>query len=406
MQHRTRNRAAFTLLEVMIAMALTLFVMVILSQAFVSSLDTFSGMKGIGDMQQALRTATVLLTDDLASDHFDGKRRLSDVDAAGNQLIVTQKPQAGFFAVKRGSAPSLVGPGYIFEGSDASGMPSYRAVDQMLYMTVKRKGNRQENYFTTPVSGAPNVLSAFFAPNIKMAYNVTTNPDLQLSSWTQQYNPVTNPTQGFFASQWAEVVWYLFPTGTTEEPTIPGGSGTPTFGLYRAQFVMVPDPNIAAMELNKVNWPLPNAAPLTTSTFAGLSCVPAGGSKLTFYSPADAALGQRMLPNFSTFTAAAANPIFDPRAKAVSTLVCPNVISFHVQVMPTDQTAAAWGVPPRTFIDIPAFSPTPTYDTTQFTPAGIAAGYPQGGLKGISVTLRVWDHGTRQTRQTTVMQDL
>jgi len=397
MQHRTRNRAAFTLLEVMIAMALTLFVMVILSQAFVSSLDTFSGMKGIGDMQQALRTATVLLTDDLASDHFDGKRRLSDVDAAGNQLIVTQKPQAGFFAVKRGSAPSLVGPGYIFEGSDASGMPSYRAVDQMLYMTVKRKGNRQESFFTTKVgatgiAGEGGALVTFFGLNLKTAYNVTTNPDLQLSTWTVQYNPVANPTQGFYSSQWAEVLWYLLPTGTTDEPSNPNGTGTPTFGLYRLQFVMVPD--------SSIGWQQPGTpttqgvsdkfANALEPTFAGLSCLPGASGRLAFFSPADAALGKRVFANFLTFPPAMASPFTNPRAAVTSTLVCPNVTSFHIQVMPLGST---------TFIDVPNNG---TYDTTQFS----VAGYPVGGLKGISVTLRVWDHGTRQTRQTTVMQDL
>ena len=37
-----RSRQAFTLVEVLVAMALTMFVMVILSQAFVAGLDTFS----------------------------------------------------------------------------------------------------------------------------------------------------------------------------------------------------------------------------------------------------------------------------------------------------------------------------------------------------------------------------
>ena len=50
-----RSRAGFTLIELMVAMALTVFIMVILSQAFILSLDTFSGMKGIGDMQQIFR---------------------------------------------------------------------------------------------------------------------------------------------------------------------------------------------------------------------------------------------------------------------------------------------------------------------------------------------------------------
>src|ERR1700676_542928 len=72
------ERAAFTLVEMMVAMTLTIFVMVILSQCFVQGLETFSGLKAIGDMQEELRTATTLLRADLSLDHFEGKRRLSD----------------------------------------------------------------------------------------------------------------------------------------------------------------------------------------------------------------------------------------------------------------------------------------------------------------------------------------
>jgi prepilin-type N-terminal cleavage/methylation domain-containing protein len=69
------HRRGFTLVEMMVAMALTVFVMVILSQCFVAGLETFSGLKAIGDMQEQLRTATNMLRADLSADHFEGKRR-------------------------------------------------------------------------------------------------------------------------------------------------------------------------------------------------------------------------------------------------------------------------------------------------------------------------------------------
>ena len=58
-------RQAFTLIEVLVAMALTMFIMMILSQAFVAGLDTFSGLKAIGDLNADLRTASTLLKSDL-----------------------------------------------------------------------------------------------------------------------------------------------------------------------------------------------------------------------------------------------------------------------------------------------------------------------------------------------------
>ena len=53
-------RPGFTLVEMMVAMGLTIFLMVILSQCFVQGLETFSGLKTIGDMQEELRTAMTL----------------------------------------------------------------------------------------------------------------------------------------------------------------------------------------------------------------------------------------------------------------------------------------------------------------------------------------------------------
>ena len=46
-----RKRQGFTIVELLVAMALTLFTMAILSQAFVTSLEVFSQLKGIGDME-------------------------------------------------------------------------------------------------------------------------------------------------------------------------------------------------------------------------------------------------------------------------------------------------------------------------------------------------------------------
>src|SRR6516165_7567863 len=99
---RVESRRGFTVIELMVAMALTLFIMVILSQAFIASLDTFSGLKGIADMQANLRAAEVLLRDDLSQDHFEGKRWLSSQTTANSTPdLAARHPQAGFFALRR-----------------------------------------------------------------------------------------------------------------------------------------------------------------------------------------------------------------------------------------------------------------------------------------------------------------
>lgn len=375
---RTHTRAGFTLVELMVAMALTLFVMVILSQAFVLSLETFSGMKGVGDMQQNLRVATVLLRDDLSQDHVEAKRRLSD------PMIVAQPPQAGFLAVMQRSAVGSAS--YVDEGMDTNGMKSYRATDHVLYMTVKRRGNRQENFFTTALPGLPAVLNVFFAPANNTAYNVSPT-DLADSTLTIPYAGVS---PAYYSSQWAEVVYYLKRTGSTEEPHNPTSViGTPTFGLYRSQFVMVPDGT-------NVSNKLPNG--LQDTTFLGISCnANAVTGKLDFFSPADAAgynaaptpVVKRIMPQF--------NPAVAPTSRVLlnEALVLPNVISFQVQIMPAVATAPA----NLTFVDVP----NNVYDSAQLTNAAYTNTF---GLKAVQITLRVWDPGTRQTRQVTVVQDL
>ena len=361
---RARTRAGFTLIELMVAMALTLFIMVILSQAFVTALDTFSGMKAIGDMQYNLRTAMVMVRDDLSQDHFEGKRRLSDLTVTNSVELGAHHPQAGFFAMRRPTVP-------IGEGA-ANGIVSFRAVDQVIYMTVKRKGNRQESFFNTALQGSAGDLGLFFSQ--QTAYDVPF-ADLPFSTQTQPYSG--GPT-GFYASQWAEVLYFLIRTGSTEQPNDPTSTlGTPTYGLYRAQFVMVPDGTNLANKFSNEK----------IGTFTGISCNPAPGSlTLSFYSPEDAARGQRLIPDLAAF-----NPADPPnRIRTGATLVCPNVISFLVQSMllPSDATFG---------------NLTGIYDTTKF---GGVDGYSTVGLKGVQVTLRVWDNRTRQTRQATLAQDL
>ncbi len=388
---QSRSRPGFTLIEMMVAMALTLFVMVILSQAFILSLEAFSQLKGIGDMQSNLRTAENLLRDDLSQDHFEGKRRLSDRTLTGGSQLVAFPPQEGFLAVARFSACDFSGtPGspFVYEGDDVNGMSSFRAFNHVLYMSVKRKGNQQENFFTASLVGAPADLATFFSS--QTAYN-TAPGNLATSTLT---TPYSGGPSAFYGSQWAEVLYYLVRIGSTEEPSNPASTmGTPTFALYRAQFVMVPNGTNLAGKFG-------NGLELTT--FQGLSCNPSAGG-LVFNSPADVAKGQRVLPDISTFAPGFVVPpgpsrLINGNFAVRETLVLPNVVSFQVQTMNLSDAV---------FDDMPPVAPGTLnspylYDTTKF---GVA-GYATNGLKGIRVTLRVWDNKTRQTRQVSVVQDL
>ena len=66
----SRARTGFMLVELLVAMALIVFVMAILSESFSAGAAAFRNLKAIGDMAERLRTAAVLLRRDLAETHF------------------------------------------------------------------------------------------------------------------------------------------------------------------------------------------------------------------------------------------------------------------------------------------------------------------------------------------------
>lgn len=419
------KRPAFTLIEMLVAMALTLFIMVIISQAFVTALEVFSGLKGIGDLQSNLRTASTLMQSDLAQDHFEGKRKLSDPN------LLTDRPREGFFYIQ--ISPNLL------EGGDADGMLSYRSPQSAisksdaLYFTIKMRGNRRENFMS-------------------YRFRNSASPDFSLSPLVDVNYPRTNPLKGspnFFNqpvdalfqdqsltynTQWAEVAWYLYRWGSTVEPEIQFSNlGTPLYRLYRAQYLLVPN-NVPANE----NYLLPAVPAINTAIrettksiylvnppydYSGVSCFPGvprtganipnpdsappvpapDNSYLFFASPADVAdppspkfpLGKRTLTTRGeTLTTVALN----------STLVLNNVVSFHVRPMPSsglfagtfqDYYSLQGQIPP---VVAPNSAPAPTtYDTSAS---------PTAGIRALQIIIRAWDPNSQQTRQITIVQDM
>ena len=102
-----RRRQGFTLVELLVAMALIIFIMAILSQAFGAAMTTFRNLKASGDMAEKLRATTQLLQRDLGADHFEGKKRLSDPN-----FWLNGPPQQGFFQILQGRAGTSEASGY------------------------------------------------------------------------------------------------------------------------------------------------------------------------------------------------------------------------------------------------------------------------------------------------------
>lgn len=351
------RRQGFTLVEMLVAMALTMFVMVILSQAFIAALDTFRGLKAIGNMEEGLRTAVNNLRLDLQQNHFEGKRRLSDLQL-GQPLI-----RQGFFAIYQGAAATS-------EGTDADGFTSYRTASHSLHFSIRLDGNRQENFLV--------------AGNSTFATSFGQSPD---SVWQQSGN---------FNSQWGEIAYFLRPQGTTDQPNSGSSAtgGTPLYKLYRSQFALVP-------RSDQVNGTIDADSTLFNSAnpqHQTVGCSGVAGGKVTFYSPDDLAAGSRTFNPASPLFASP--PYVDSTGLRGATLLLNNVVSFDVQVMKNNFTKSnqQWSLDS----DFGYLASSP-FDSKN-TPGDFQV--DQFRIHAIQISIRVWDLATQQTRQITFIQDM
>src|SRR5262245_29548405 len=174
-----RRRSGFTIVELLVAMALIIFIMAILAEAFSAGLGTFRRLKAIGDMNERLRIASSIIRRSLAADHFEGKKRLSDRD-----FWKDGPPREGFFRLYQGSAGTQ-------EGTDIDGNASYRATDHGLHFAVKLRGNNRGDFFRAAVPAAGSSLLLLPLPDSRF----------------QEAGDST------FCSPWAEVALFLKDTG-------------------------------------------------------------------------------------------------------------------------------------------------------------------------------------------------
>jgi prepilin-type N-terminal cleavage/methylation domain-containing protein len=418
-----RSRRGFTLVEMLVAMALTIFVMVILSQAFVTALQGFRELKGLGDMQARLRTAATILRRDLAADHFEGRRRLSDANF-WNTALGGGPPREGFFRLYQG-----VGAGDAIEPTDPDGMPSRRKTGHVLHFTVKTRGNNRQDFFSATVpTGSP--------------LSVYGNPDARYQ------------TVATFNSQWAEVAYFLWRDPALPLTAPPGANGTPLFALYRRQRLAVPDNN-------KYNWGPPGATVAYNPVVYGqISIAPTANpnnpGKTYFNSPMDLTIPQRRFgmnpaPGSGGLPATYAPQTDFSGNLTGNDLVLSNVLSFDVQVianpppvnlllnpapppLPRDLVDPALhpsGILPSVIFDTWSTATDDVYDysrsmggggttwtTTAQPPPPSLTGPPflitarstidqyLPTIKALSITIRVWDPHTEQTRQITIVQDL
>ncbi len=423
---RTKRRRGFTIVELLVSMALVMLIMAVLSEAFAKGLEAFRTLKSIGDMQERLRVAGTALRRDLALRHFEGDRRISDFnpywvdpnigngDQNPNSRAVGGRPAQGFFRIQQ---PNPV----YFEDYDSDGMPSYvvnGAVGNLLpgmppgpvlHFTSKlvperKDALRLDQLFSTPVPAGK--LDLYEGP-----------PDFRQS--------------GQMNSTWAEIAWFLQPSIDPLTGTQQFAGSTPRWSLYRRARLMIaprvdtvyvgvspqtalaqyfgvsceadpgnypaaPTQILFNNEYDVAEQPYPNRAVKRSMNYQPVvGGVPAPLQSLNQWYSAPLPVGTSIPPG---------SPVQEPANLQTDDLVISDVISFEVKVLrPGDTDFRDLNDPAFTIGGVPAYNDPITgisgvYDTatTQWNWLRLSA---------IKITIRIWDYQTQQARQISIIQD-
>ncbi len=343
-----RRAAAFTLIEMLVSVALVLFIMVILTEAFGKGLESFRTLKAIGDLEARLRSAAAILRRDLAADHFEGKRRLSDPNARWTAMGV---PREGFFQIIQGLVAGNRQP----EGTDSDGISYGRQLDA-LYFTVKLRGNNRSEFFTANIPGSPlfSARTTFFNQPADARFQDT--PDV-------------------YSSQWAEVLYVPTPSGATTP------NGAALYTLNRGQLVI-------AADNSKLNWPASDTAPFplpdtqaNRDMHREISCYPQtvmGNNIVYFNNPSDL-----VTPANRTFLGPTHSNEHRRHTRWPLTPLLTDVVSFDVD-----------------------FIRAPNGDLNGAANVNFDSSNRGDPIVALRIRARVWDLKTKQTRQFTIVQEM
>jgi prepilin-type N-terminal cleavage/methylation domain-containing protein len=428
-----RRRSGFTLVEVLVSMALILFIMSILAGAFGAASQAVSDLKAAGDLAEKLRGATNVIKRDMEAYHFtdDGTNtiRLSDSNF-WNRLTLPPPPSpVGFFSIYQGLPvqPAYAGPNQPYnEGSDLDNIPSFFQTTTSLHYTIALRGTRRSDFLSAAVLTAPP--SALLQASPVGPYT--------------NYDTFYQDTPGVFSSQYAEVELFLGPTGDSTDGST-GVGAQPLFALYRRQQLAVPQ-----------SWT--TQTPISPAEFATdveMSMSPVAPGILNFNTMQDLSMPIKRFgsPNLAGVLPPPPNPPtppYQPMAGqfAAADLLMTDVLSFDVRLLVqagpapgtlkgaefedlfqlTDPnrkvpgTNTTWFFSPNNNSTLAAagirafdtWTNLGSYSTWQTagTPVSIPMFNDNFGnpisVKALQITLRVWDFKTKKTRQVTIVQQM
>ncbi len=372
---RPRGRRGFTLVELLVAMALIIFIMVILTEAFTAGTGVFRTLKAQGDLTERLRQAANMMGDDLRQPHFDqNTKKLSNLFTSPANV-----PAAGYFYVNQSQS--------VLEGTDGNNVGSYRmgppppaaVAPPALCFSVRRGGIQPSDYFVARIPGFFD--PAYYGKLAMPLFGQFGNAEPQL--FTQgplDYIPPRYPQpppapppptpaqgqSGSLISLWAEVGWFLTPElGVTTS----GANGLTPMQLYtlrRRVRVVVPDdppqtsgsPQLTT-QLNSqgnqipIYYPVPPTGKpvinLWGARYAEVSCQPDPTNTFIYFNSAADLMNTarqampQSLIKYGDPIPSSNPPWIDGAPDWVGDdIVLPDVVSFNVRVLAKDNANTAY----------------------------------------------------------------
>jgi len=316
------RRQGFTLVELLVSMAIIIFMLSIMSQAFVIATTCMQGMKTVGELIDKVRPVMTILQRDLAADHFDGTKKLCDPD-----FWEYGPPREGYFSIIQGGVSE--------QETIASNPVKYyisNAVssNHILTFTSRLPGKNPTEFYTAeyPTAHKVRMNGIFNYPDPTFA----TNPAYMKVQNARRFDFISN----IIHCKWAELAYFIKPNNSViakDSAAIPLMADLPLHDLYRQQRVILPD----VSDMNKAG--IPNIAAPNLDPFNLFSHYVDSSGKVVFNQPSDVTapwkrFGNRgvapsSLPNFFAYSA-------DPTRPDVgnnSDLILTNVISFDVRII-------------------------------------------------------------------------
>jgi type II secretory pathway pseudopilin PulG len=248
------RRSAFTLVEMLVASALVIFMMYIIASAFEKGLESFRVLRVQGDLQDKLRAASSILRLDLTAPHFDDSTNTPNQnDFLSAQRLndqMWQPPVRGYFRISQPGTQAGIA-GWPAEGVDPDntntlyyGMDTVGYKDLYLQFTVNMSNGhpgsrgargRRDQFAQTDTWGGGSPAPGM---GVDGALNQWSTPDYNVNDTS------AHPTFGYstlFTSYWTEVTYFLRPQTDVVGNVIRAGgpNGPPIFNLFRRHALLV-----------------------------------------------------------------------------------------------------------------------------------------------------------------------